>query len=412
MYSQGLDCGPLRMLGALCRGRSELEKGSWRSGGWPQFRGCAVVATHQARTAIAVVLRDWGIGPGDEVLVPAYNCGTDIDPVIKSGASVRPYRIAADLQLDMADIRRLVTPRTRVIYVIHYFGWPQKLAELRRYCDGAGIKLLEDCALTLFSRGGGAGTWLGQQGDAAVFSLPKTLAVPDGGILLLGQPLESVSLPNRRPSLRKTIRKLLPLGKRFLLRRTAGMGLYKVLDRRRSPAAQSSPDGGVQRPDIPASYYFNPATTNWNMSRVTQGLLRYVQPEEIVKRRRHNYLRLLDVIRGLPGIQPVFEDLPAGVCPLGLPVLVQRRRTWVRQLSARHIDVYAWWSGYHTDIDWDAFPEACRLKDQVLLLPIHQQLDDRHVDYIGREVAALARTQAALDMSEPSAPTLGPVRAA
>jgi perosamine synthetase len=386
MYCQGLDCGPVRMLNAMVRGGSSLEE----SLSWPQFHGRHAYATHQARSAIAFALRQWNIGAGDEVLVPAYNCGTDVDPVFKSGAGVRTYRIGSDLQLDMADIRRLCTPRTRLIYVIHYFGWPQELVELRQYCDGAGIKLLEDCALALFGRGPDG--WLGQQGDGAVFSLPKMLAVPDGGILLLKQP--SLEVPKSKPPLKKIVRQLLPLGKRFLFRKTSSSGLYRLFGRHRSQTVDPPCTAGDLRPDIPRHYYFNPATTDWGMSRITKGLLSNVNPGAIIERRRRNYLRLLGLLEGLPGLQPVFCNLPSGVCPIGLPILVDDRGTWEQMLSAHHIDVYSWWSGYHSGVQWDRFPEACRLKDRILLLPIHQQLDDRHMEYIGRQVAVIADAKA------------------
>ena len=232
---------------------------------------------------------------------------------------------------------------------------------------------------------------------------PRSSSSPVPRETTTGQPMESASQPDKRPPLRTVARRLLPLGKRLLLRRTACTGLYRLFDHRAmvepTPAAMSE-----ARPDIPASYYYDPATTDWGMSRLTRGLLQYVDPEAISERRRHNYLRLFSQIQGLPGIQPVFGDLPSGVCPIGLPVLVDDRAVWARRLSDRHIDVYAWWSGYHSGIDWNQFPEACHLKDRILLLPIHQQLDDRHVDYIGREVAALAQSKVAHRSVTPEPP--------
>jgi perosamine synthetase len=406
MYCQGLGCGPVQMSAAMLRGGAGIPPG-------PQFHACGAIPTYRARTAIALALRWWRVGADDQALVPAYNCGTDIDPVIKTGANVRTYRIGSDLRLDLADIQRLCTARTRLIYVIHYFGWPQELAELRQFCDSAGIMLLEDCALAMFSRGSEG--YVGHLGDAAVFSLPKTLAVPDGGILLLKRDLHE--RPDRAPSAARVLRKLLPLGKRFVLRSTESMGCYRLFNRRGERNADAT-DGNVPqrrlRPDIPATYYYDSATTDWRMSRITRGLVKSVDPDWIVSRRRHNYQRLFGLIEGLPGLQPVFRGLPTGVCPIGLPILVEDRARWARLLSARHIDVYAWWSGYHSGIAWDLFPEACRLKDHVLLLPVHQQLDDGHMDYIGRQVVAIAPVKAAHCPAtpEPVPRALDPIHAA
>ena len=96
---------------------------------------------------------DLGLGEGDEVLVPAYNCGTEVDPLIKAKVTPVLYRVDREARIDIEDIRRRTTHRTRAIFVIHYFGWPQPVGELARWCHEKGIRPNEDCAQSLFAKG-------------------------------------------------------------------------------------------------------------------------------------------------------------------------------------------------------------------------------------------------------------------
>ena len=93
------------------------------------------------------------LGQGDEILAPAYNCGSEIDPLLRSGATVSLYRVDRNTNIDLADIERRITGRTKAIYVTHYFGFPQpQIMALKALCERGGIFLIEDCALALFSK--------------------------------------------------------------------------------------------------------------------------------------------------------------------------------------------------------------------------------------------------------------------
>ena len=148
------------------------------------FDGRARVRRYRfARAAVTRGLRALGIGPGDDVLVPAFHHGVEVEAVRATGARPLPYPIGADLCLRVSEVERRVTETTRAVYATHYFGFPQPAAALRALCDRRGLVLLEDCALALGSEDGGRP--LGTLGDLAVFCLYKTLPVPDGGLLVV-----------------------------------------------------------------------------------------------------------------------------------------------------------------------------------------------------------------------------------
>src|SRR5437879_7768032 len=87
--------------------------------------------------------------PGDRVLAPSYICRAAIDPLIAYGLNVDFYPIRRDCSIDLADLRNRISPTTQAVMIVHYFGFPQPLGELRKLCDRYGLLLIEDCAHVL-----------------------------------------------------------------------------------------------------------------------------------------------------------------------------------------------------------------------------------------------------------------------
>jgi dTDP-4-amino-4,6-dideoxygalactose transaminase len=146
---------------------------------------------------------------------------------------------------------------------------------------------------------------------------------------------------------------------------------------------------------MPSHYYFDPASSHWATSRATLGIIGRVDPSRIVVRRRSNFTHLLARIANVPDVTPLFSALPPRVCPLEFPLLVEDRDDWIARLAAHRVAALPWWAGYHRDLPWDDFPEACALKDRVLALPVNQDLDSAAMDYVAAAVAAVASSRRA-----------------
>jgi dTDP-4-amino-4,6-dideoxygalactose transaminase len=370
-------------------GRSPAQLvADWLRGGdapeFPQWVDRSVVFTQSGRTAILLAARLWGIGENDEVLVPSYNCGSEISPLIATGARALMYRVDGDASIDLRDLLRRITPRTRIVQVTHYFGYPEEIGELAEICRERNIKLLEDCALSLFSDA------LGRTGDAAIFSLRKSLPACDGGVLSLRDPNTAANGLTRGPALIASAQGALSLVKKwsqsFLARQVPGCGDGQVTE----------PEADHSFPDIPGSYYCRSDTEVCQASRFTLGLLCRTDPRAVLRRRRENYACLRRSIAGTPGIRFLWQEemLSDGICPLGLPVLVDDRWRWWNSLNAAGISVSRWWEGYHRGLDWSEFPEARELKDRLLLLPVHQGLTTRYMEYAGDVIHSLAAGRA------------------
>jgi perosamine synthetase len=362
--------------------------GSGRMPDWEQLRGGRVEWTTRCTVAIRRVLDSWAIGPGDQVLMPSYHCGSEVDAVMSTGAEVVLYRIGADARIDEADLYRRVTPRTRVVYVVHYFGWSHRLSRLAAHCRAKGLKLLEDCALSLFSSDGAWG--IGTIGDAAVYSLTKTLGVTDGGAAVWRDGTTNTHAGSPSGPWH-AVRGSARLVRRDILRRLSRSQLGAVAW---ALSSRSSPDevDAQYPPPIPAGYYFDGRARDRRISRAARAAAAGVDPATVIALRRRNYERLAESL-GSTGLVPLVESLPAGVCPLVLPVIVNDRHRLVSDLADRGIEATAWWAGYHRAFDLADFDDARFLKDRIVALPVHQDLTDRDVEYM---VACLrARTHGA-----------------
>jgi dTDP-4-amino-4,6-dideoxygalactose transaminase len=335
-----------------------------------------------------------GITEGDDILAPAYNCGTEIDALIACNASVALYRVDRTSRIDLDDLRRRITQKTKAIYVIHYFGFLQPLSEIKKLCRERGIYLVEDCALSLFSSNGE--TRIGSIGDISVFSFPKSLPVPDGGALVINNlDLASGDWSLRRPKLSTVGRAMLPLLKRGILRTCSGTKVSYPLvwsllkSRCMSSHANNRTLNG--RPEMPTSYYYDEQLNDTAISAITKRMLATFDIPLIIKRRRDNFSMFQNLLSGVRGIDPLYARLPEGVCPLYFPVIVKRRNQLCEKLNELSITAMAWWSGYHRVLSWDAYPEACFLKDNLLVLPVHHQLNEKHIRFISRALVELIR---------------------
>jgi dTDP-4-amino-4,6-dideoxygalactose transaminase len=133
---------------------------------------------------------------------------------------------------------------------------------------------------------------------------------------------------------------------------------------------------------MPDSYYFDKYFENWSSSNVTTKILMRIDPEQVIKNRRKNYKYLFRRISTIPNCNPLFENIPEGICPLGLLVKVPKRSLVSKALNAHGIASFPWWEGYHNKFSWDGFPEAQYLKNCLLYLPVNQSLNLMHMDYI------------------------------
>jgi len=338
-----------------------------------------------ARNAIWNGADSLGLKAGDEVLMPAYHHGVELECLLAKGMKLRYYRVDQRMRADLADMRRLLRSETRALYVIHYLGFPQPIQEIRTLADGAGIPLIEDCALSLFSRAP-AGP-LGSFGDIGIFCLYKSLPVPHGGTLALNRadlpmPPEPTR-PDRLSTTAYLLHRLLDAGmvSRNAVRRGLSQGLRGAARAAKHASRSTVVEIDTERFDV--------SMMNVGVREATRRIVRFTDAAQMAARRRSNYLRMDERLH--PGVRRALPPLPDGACPLSFPILVEDKPAVEQQLLARGIGTINMWSRRHPDVPEGAFPDVEFLRRHVLELPIHQGLQSEHVDRVAEHASAAAR---------------------
>lgn len=347
------------------------------------FPFCAphVEYVHFARNAIYALAKHFGLSE-TEVLMPAYFHGVEVEALRAAGARLRFFPVHAGMAVDPEEVRALITPATRAVYLIHYLGFPGPVQALRRICDEHGLLLIEDCALALLSRAGA--DWLGSFGDASVFCLYKTLPTPDGGAVVLKEgrlQLDGVA-PRFYGTARETAVALLHAveygggGAGAMARSLRAVG--RALSR---PSQSNWVEVGTQ--------HFDPEAARLLMSPVSQRILEAQDFERIVRVRRRNYLHLEHLLRDL--VPPVFSSLGDGVCPLFYPFATERKSELWMKLRGRGIQTVMFWNPGHIGPAPGAFPEVDTLRRTILELPCHQDMTPEGIERVAAAVRAAVR---------------------
>jgi len=145
------------------------------------------VTAQSGLAAQALLLRAWGIGPGDEVVTAPNSDLATTAAVSQVGARFVLADVApGTFHLDVDAAARAITPRTRALLPIHMYGQPAAMAALRALADAHGLLLLEDAALALGASADGAPA--GTLGDGAFFSFaPRKVlgGLGNGGLALV-----------------------------------------------------------------------------------------------------------------------------------------------------------------------------------------------------------------------------------
>jgi 8-amino-3,8-dideoxy-alpha-D-manno-octulosonate transaminase len=142
------------------------------------------LAVNAGSSALICGLIGCGVGPGDEVIVPAYTWNATPNAVLATGALPVLAEVDDSLTLDPADVERKLTPRTRAILPVHMRGNAADMDALVGVARAHGLALVEDVC-----QAAGAsfrGQRLGTFGDAAGFSLQfnKIITTGEGGVMI------------------------------------------------------------------------------------------------------------------------------------------------------------------------------------------------------------------------------------
>jgi dTDP-4-amino-4,6-dideoxygalactose transaminase len=145
------------------------------------------VALSSCTAALHLAYLAAGVGPGDEVIVPAITFVATANAARYCGATPVLADVLGqhDLGLDPDDVVGRVTSNTKAVCAVHYGGYAADLEGLRRVCEEHGLVLIEDAAHSPSATPVGSDRKLGGFGLAGCFSFfsNKVLSCGEGGLL-------------------------------------------------------------------------------------------------------------------------------------------------------------------------------------------------------------------------------------
>lgn len=336
------------------------------------FMGDGAHAVTMSSGMAALHLAYWqlGIGPGDEVIVTAQTHVATAHAVEAVGA--RPVFVdclPGSGNIDPALIEAAITPRTKAIGLVHFLGIPCDMDAIMAIAEKHGLKVIEDCALAV-----GAtfqGKHVGLFGDAACFSFypVKHITTGDGGMFA-----------SRHKDLADKVAK------------ARAFGVDRSFAERSIPGMYDVPTLGI----------------NYRLSDINSSIGRK-QLEKIgtiLERRRANFLALQQGLAKVPGISVLDAQRPEAVnshyCLSVVldDVLGGYRNEVVKRMNEAGVGTSVYYphpvprlAYYREKYGYDAtrYPQAARISDQSIALPVAPHLGADDMAYIAEQFSGIIK---------------------
>jgi len=332
------------------------------------------VSTTSGMAALHLSYLNLGVGPGDEVIVPAMTHVATVHAVSLTGAS--PVFVDCELDSGNMDISRIeaaVTPRTRALSVVHFCGIPCDMPTIMKIADRHKLKVVEDCALAVGSRYDGRHVGLFGHSGCYSFYPVKHITTGEGGMLV-----------SRHEDVVKSIAR------------------FRAFNVDRTHAERA----------IPGIYDVTGLGMNYRMSEMQAALgrtqLRKVPA--ILKKRAANFEALKAGLAGIAGVKVLdAADRMATnshYCLIALltGALARRRDDIVRALNAAGVGTSVYYphpvprlSHYRTLYGYDSalYPGAESISDRSIALPVGPHLRPADMADVARAFAEAAGATAA-----------------
>lgn len=310
-------------------------------------------------TVICTYLLEHGIR---RILLPSYLCPSIVNTVEMCGMQYEFFRINRDLTIDNTDLAQKVASQ-QAVYCINYFGFnqPPAVRDLLRDLQHKGVFVIEDNAQ--------AGFTSHPIGDF-IFNSMRKLVPYDGGYLITNFDLKPTldkirDQPNHRLPVIQEYRKKLYA---YLIE---GIGNYDDL---------------VRLFTLSEQFYTEDHVIFGNAQEKIQ--IEHLDWEGIKQVRRDNYQYLLDLIRNIPGITPIYPVLQDGVMPMGIPVYITgvSRNSVNEWLGEAGIGLVIHWDNLADDTRANHNPLAVEMANSMLTLTIDQRTTRGQLDYLAGEL--------------------------
>jgi len=335
--------------------------------------GTNALSMSSCMAALHMAYVNFGIGPGDEVIVPAQTHVATAHAVEFVGA--RPVFVDCDPATGNVTAERIaaaITPRTKAIGLVHFCGVPCEMDAIMTLAQKHQLKVIEDCAIAIGSRIGD--THVGMFGDVGTFSFypVKHITTGEGGMFT-----------SRHADVVAQVAKIRAFG----------------VDR-----------SGADKL-VPGCYEVTQVGINYRMSEMSAALGRtqIKKLPEILRRRATNFALLRDRLTALGNVRVLDGKAPGTtnshyclVAVLEGP-LAGKRDQVVRAINARGVGTSVYYpqpvprmAHYKKKYGYEAgrFPHAEQISDSGFALPVGPHLGEDDMKYVGDAFASVVQEAA------------------
>lgn len=327
---------------------------------WPlSDPGCRLYA--RARHGLWHGLRSLELQEGDEILVPAYHHGSEVEAIVQAGLRCVFYETPPDFVPNERELTELLESHDRIkaLFLIHYLGFPQDSERWKKWCEERDLLLIDDAAQAFLATD--SGKPVGSVSDLAVFCIYKTYGIIDGAAMICSSPPDEHEA-KRRTRVAQTIRRNVA----WVAQRSAPLSAVRArLSRSKEYDIQT--DFGL------GNAYSQPAVS-------TRKLLSRALSVDAAAGRRENYRYLLRALE--EDVPEPWRDLPEGASPFTFPVESNDKHALLDRLWAEGVIALNLWSVPHPLLEESRFDHARKLRRRVLGLPVHHELRHKELDRV------------------------------
>ena len=304
-------------------------------------------------TALHLALLGCGIGPGDEVIVPSLTYVATANAVMYCGAV--PVFVDVnrdDWNVNSEHVTAAISSRTKAIVVVHLYGMPAEMSQLRIIADQFGIFLIEDVAEAPFAIRDG--TMTGTVGDVSTFSFfgNKVITCGEGGAVVTNNP---------------------KIAARMKLLRSQGM-------------------------DPKQRYFFSVIGYNYRLTNIACAILvaQLDRLEEMLERRHQLFNRYSQILSDRLDLSFQMSSKDATITPWLFPLLITQgenaRASIISKLLERGIDTRPFFHPVHrlpmyaTSRTYGSLPVTNQLANCGMNLPTSSAFSSSETDYLMTQV--------------------------
>lgn len=311
------------------------------------------VVTTSGSVALLMALMALGIGPDDEVIVPNRTWIATAHAALLLGAKVVLMDVRPDIPtMDVSQIRKKITPRTKAIMPVHLNGRAVEMQEIHRIAEEYGLYVIEDACQALFSKNSVG--FLGTQSNAGCFSLgvTKLISTGQGGVVVTRN--------------KETYEKL------KLVRN------HGVIDNFTDTWNQ-----------LGFNFKFTDLLASFGLVQLSRAPSRVAHVKEV-------YAKYAPAVAELPFLKLIPVNVSSGELPLYVEVLCREREQLITFLRSQDIQIRPLPPNLHisTYIDNDGyFPQSKIFAEQGFYLPCGPEQPLENVDRVIEVLAAFGRVQ-------------------